>query len=1380
MARWWIQARRPRVLLCLIGPPLAAAALGLTGAASPVAARPAAGDMTHAALDSLWGAGRAAEFRSALGREIAAASAHRDTLAIISLLTLSGMRDASVGWSRAAEDSLRRGIALALAVRDTAQEMPALRWLAVALGLQGRFAESSRASARLLALASALGDRRHEGWARVGLAWSSLQLGEIGQAEAEYQAAEAALRAAGDAEGEIWARNGLAMTRSRRGDLRGALAVFLDLAERAAALGYPMAEAMAVNNVGLCQYLLGDPGQAQASFARASRRHEELGQVRQALTPALNLALCLQDLGCFEAAADTLRRCRERSLAHGYLDLAGQAILEQAALERRVKRPHAAAATARSALALGDRLAAQDRARATVVLAQALVDLDSTEAALACLDRVSAEVPATVLGGVAHDLNLLRAQVLAARGEVGAAISVLASVVAAGATSGDDRAQILGLLERGRLLAAAGRRDEALGALRQGLAVWERQRSLPVDPEWRESRADAGQALATELAALILDAGGSAALDEAYRVLQTYKARTLLERRAGPGVVIPADRVAISVDSLRKSVLHDGECLLDLYLGERRSLLFAIASDTVAVWQLGPVAELAQRERSLQRWLVDLSERAIGGERMAILQAAAAGLRRDLLGPAAAITAGRRHVILSADGLAHALPLEPWLGADVTRAPQASAEIDPFRGAAWSRTPSAVMLARIRGERPPPPIAGDAPLLVIGADRLPDGRRLAGVKREQRDLQRRFGSAVIVPAITADSAFHARYAAAAAVHVATHAEVDDQAPWRSALQIGFDAASEPWRAGEIAMTPTTVGLVVLSSCATAQGRVVAGEGLIGLASAFLAGGARVVVATLWPVDDAASAVFMDLFYGELAAGRRVGEALARARAAMRQRPRFADPFFWAGYIAIGDGDLAIAATEGVGRRGMDPYRELLATMAVIAAGAMLGRLQVRGVRLDMAAMLLVGAAFAHAGVTLSPALGIFGLLLFLYTVGTQAGPSLRSMRRRDSGMAAGGVAATWILLAAAFAVGGLLGLPAGLRWGALAGFFSSGASLALIENAWPGGEPAAGFSLAAPASTLLVMLLAQAWHTRIRERAQPELAAWNARMTGGGEEALQQAAGRLGALPVDGGLPAGGRIAVRKFFVSNPGAIHVRLETLSLPERYGATVTRIRRSGIDLHPRAGLRLRWGDRVQVSAPAERMTALQRLFGDDVKGIERYAFPRAALVIFLGGALGMLPLPLAAAHATRLGPALGVLTLSLVTSMLHRTGPMVWSQTARTSRLLAQIGLPLFLAEVGNASYGGLLQAWARYGYRLPLFALLLVTMLALLVLALGRVLRQGPLATLALLPPIALNTAAFTSLQDQHRERLPAHIYAIVYPVASMALILTFLAVSLIR
>lgn len=883
-------SRRPP----LAGQPfLAAFALVCVALVGHDAAATAPRGDVRAVLDSLWSAGRRAEFHDLLDREIARAAGRRDTAATIALLTLGGARNISVGRVLEAEDLLRQGLALAAAARDSASDMPAWRWYALALSLQGRFGEASQACEKLLATARTRNDAYHAGWAQVGLAYAALQLGRVDQAQAAYQAGEEALRMAGDAAGELWARNGLAMTKSRRGDLRGALSVYLALVDRAVELGDPMAEAMAVNNVGHCQYLLGDPGAAQASFARSRRRHEEHGQIRQALTPMLNLALCLRDLGQFDAAADTLRNCRQRSLARGYLDIAGQAVLEQAALERRLGRPRAAAATARDALALGERLAVQDRARATVVLAEALADLDSCAAALVCLDRVSEEVPAAALGGVARELGLARARALANTGEHAAAYAVLDTVVAAASAADDDQSQILALLQLGRLLVDQGRPGEAREPLRAGIAIWERQRALPVEPEWRESRASAGQALATELAALLLDAGGGSALEEAYEVLQTYKARTLLERRLGPGVSLPPGRFAVSLDSLRASVLNADECLLDLYLGERHGLLFAITADTVACWRLPAADDLIARERSLRALLVDIAAPANTADRIRVLGAAVSGFRRALLGPATAVTAGRGHVILAADGVAHRLPLEPW-----PETGQRSATV-------WSRTPSAVVLARLRAGPPSPPIAAATPLLIIADDGLPDGRRLAGVRREEQQLRRQFRGFVNGWSAAPDRDTGAQYARAAVIHVAAHAEIDDQAPWQSRLGIAAGPTREPWRADQIAGTPTGAGLIVLSSCATAQGRAESGEGLVGLASAFLAGGARAIVATLWPIDDAAGAAFMDRFYRELAAGVSIAEALSQAREDLQRIPRYADPFFWAPYIVIGDGSLAI-------------------------------------------------------------------------------------------------------------------------------------------------------------------------------------------------------------------------------------------------------------------------------------------------------------------------------------------------------------------------------------------------------------------------------------------------------------------------------------------
>jgi len=522
---------------------------------------------------------------------------------------------------------------------------------------------------------------------------------------------------------------------------------------------------------------------------------------------------------------------------------------------------------------------------------------------------------------------------------------------------------------------------------------------------------------------------------------------------------------------------------------------------------------------------------------------------------------------------------------------------------------------------------------------------------------------------------------------------------------------------------------------------------------------------------------------------------------------------------------------------MDFNRELLGTMAVVAAGAMLGRIQFRGIRLDMAAMLLVGVLAAHFGIMLSPALGLFGLLLFLYTVGVGAGPALRGLQRGDLWLGLAGIGVLGGLLATHTIVGRLLGLPLGLTLGAAAGFFSSGAALAVIERSWLGGEAAAGFALAAPLASLLVMLLVHFGHTLIRGRAGAEIAAWNEEIhrrdapavqarirveqpeaigrslrelrlpcqvlwlrrggaqvppkanvtiqnhdllrVAGSEEGLIEAAGRLGSLIRGAGRHHTRDPVVRQFFVSNPGAIGVPLHVFAMRTRYGATITRIRRSGVHLTPGPNLRLRWGDRVQASTPAERLGALKQLFGDDTLSLERFAFPRAALVIFVGGSLGAIPFNVGGFDGVRLGSAFGVLFLSLITSLLHRTGPLIWSQTERARRLMAQIGLPLFLVEIGNASYGGLLQAWVDHGYRLPLLTLTGVAFLLLAALLVGRLLRLGPLATLSVVPAAALNTPAFDALQERHQERIPAAVYAAIYPVLGVVLLISFLVVSIV-
>ena len=96
-------------------------------------------------------------------------------------------------------------------------------------------------------------------------------------------------------------------------------------------------------------------------------------------------------------------------------------------------------------------------------------------------------------------------------------------------------------------------------------------------------------------------------------------------------------------------------------------------------------------------------------------------------------------------------------------------------------------------------------------------------------------------------------------------------------------------------------LVVLSACATALGREVRGEGLVGLTRGFMYAGSPRVVASLWQVDDSATSVLMTTFYsGMLKDKLRPAAALRAAQLRIAADPRWKAPFYWAGFTLQGD------------------------------------------------------------------------------------------------------------------------------------------------------------------------------------------------------------------------------------------------------------------------------------------------------------------------------------------------------------------------------------------------------------------------------------------------------------------------------------------------
>jgi len=139
------------------------------------------------------------------------------------------------------------------------------------------------------------------------------------------------------------------------------------------------------------------------------------------------------------------------------------------------------------------------------------------------------------------------------------------------------------------------------------------------------------------------------------------------------------------------------------------------------------------------------------------------------------------------------------------------------------------------------------------------------------------------------------------VHLATHTVIDER-PGRGAAilltpEAGDDGLLSP---EEIARLGSHSDLTVLAACRTALGPGEDGRALASLTGSFLAAGSRGVVATLWDVNDAATAAFMEQFYWHLGRGLTPAEALRETKRRLRADPRWSRPALWAGYVLIGN------------------------------------------------------------------------------------------------------------------------------------------------------------------------------------------------------------------------------------------------------------------------------------------------------------------------------------------------------------------------------------------------------------------------------------------------------------------------------------------------
>ena len=144
------------------------------------------------------------------------------------------------------------------------------------------------------------------------------------------------------------------------------------------------------------------------------------------------------------------------------------------------------------------------------------------------------------------------------------------------------------------------------------------------------------------------------------------------------------------------------------------------------------------------------------------------------------------------------------------------------------------------------------------------------------------------------------------LHLATHSFMDNENPRLSGLVLSmFDERGQPQNGflqlNEIYNLRLHADLVVLSACQTALGKDLKGEGIIGLTRGFMYAGVPRVIASLWAVEDAATAELMARFYREMIVnGLKPAAALRAAQLDLSKVKRYNHPYYWAGFVLQGE------------------------------------------------------------------------------------------------------------------------------------------------------------------------------------------------------------------------------------------------------------------------------------------------------------------------------------------------------------------------------------------------------------------------------------------------------------------------------------------------
>jgi CHAT domain-containing protein/tetratricopeptide (TPR) repeat protein len=848
-----------------------------------------------------------------------------------------------------------QALPLIRAVKDLRGEAYTLINMGLIFDMQGEKAKALQTYQQSRSLLRQIDDRPGQVSLLNNLGLTYASLGERQQALDTYAEGLQVATAMGDRDGQASILNGLGAVYSALGEQEKALDHFLRALPLRRAIHDKAGEAATLNNIGHIQEELGNKGSARDHYTQALEIWRAMGDRDGQAVALNNLGTLAKSEGAEARALEYFGQALGLHRAIGSRSGIANTLTAAAAAHRSLGDPQKALANLEEALPL--RRAVQDAQgeSATLVewgrLDRARGDLNAARAHLEEAVRITESLRNKVVSATSR-----AAYLSTVRDQYESYIDVLMRLHDTEPAAGH-AARALQVSEMARARSLLELLNQAGIDVRAGVdpTLLQRKRDL-------QQRLNARAAQQTSLlSAKHSDTQAAALADQIARLTLELDDTDAQIRTTSPGYASLVSPAPLSLPEIQKHVLDDETLLLEYALGADRSYLWVASSRSLWTFTLAKRADIEPAVRRFYELLTERNRRLpkeTDGQRSTRIRrserdlaASAASLTRMLLQPAAQVL-GRHRLLVVTDTTLQYIPFAalPEPGSDAT--PLASThEI--------IHLPSASMIEVVRreltGRSPPtrqvavfadPVFTADDPRVQlttkgpgsaqarempaagnVAATRALDDLersaievglsspgaqipRLPFTRREADGIARSVSSKEMLRAVDFEASrarvMRRDLGLYRVVHFATHGFLNNRHPELSGIVLSLvNPRGEPQdgflRLHDIYNLELPVDLVVLSACQTSLGKEVAGEGLIGLTRGFMYAGAAGVLASLWKVDDAATAALMSRFYQAMFEKRmRPAAALREAQLSLRIEERWRSPYFWAAFTLQGE------------------------------------------------------------------------------------------------------------------------------------------------------------------------------------------------------------------------------------------------------------------------------------------------------------------------------------------------------------------------------------------------------------------------------------------------------------------------------------------------